>query len=97
MIDRFYIYEMAENFGYQNFLLFPQFFQLFYIRLVKTPVLMVNPLPDKNILYISKLKAFLDDKLDVAKIVDLPFTYKKTFWEKEKMLVTRFSLFPKMF
>ena len=39
-------------------------------------------------MYNSKLKESVDDKLDVAKKMDLSLTETKTLWEKEKMLVT---------
>ena len=47
-----------------------------------------NSLPNDKILDLSKLKAFADNKINVAQ------KGYKTLWEKEKMLVTHFLLFP---
>ena len=46
-------------------------------------------LPNDKSLDMTKLKAFADDKLNVAKItISLFDSVEKTLWEKEKMLVT---------
>ena len=47
-----------------------------------------NFFPNDKILDWSKLKAFADDKLNVAKMTNSPLIKQKTLWVKEKMLVT---------
>ena len=47
-----------------------------------------NSLPNDKILDWSKLKAFADDKINVANMMIFVFDRVKTLWEKEKMLVT---------
>ena len=55
---------------------------LFFIRF--------NPLPDDTILTLFKMKAFPDDNFSLEKWCDFSLIVqkKKTFCEKEKMLVT---------
>ena len=47
-----------------------------------------NPFPNDKILDVTKLKASADDKFNILKL---------TLWEREKMLVTIISPFPKIF
>ena len=63
------IVEKGENAGYQHFLLFPQCFQKLAVsRLLKHRIvwLRVNLLLHDKILQLSKLKAFADDKVNMA-------------------------------
>ena len=43
-----------------------------------------NPLPNDKVLDMTKLKAFADDKLNIAKMTDPLVIEKKTLWKKKK-------------
>ena len=47
-----------------------------------------NPLPNDKILDLTKLKAFADDKSNVAKMMISLIDRVEKLWEKEKILVT---------
>ena len=49
---------------------------------------LVNPFPNDRILDMTKLKAFADDKLNVAKMMNHLLNWKENTVGKEKMLVT---------
>ena len=50
--------------------------------------LAVNSLPNDKILDWSKLEAFAEDKINVTKKLKFAWGGQKTWWKKEKMLVT---------
>ena len=56
-----------------------------------------NSLPNNKILDWFKLKAFAEDKLNVAKMLISVFDSVENVGKKEKMQVTSISLFPTMF
>ena len=93
--------EKVENAGQQHFLLFRQCFQKAF-SLVSLQLeniwLKFNSLPNNKILDLSKLEAFADDKLKVAKIMKCLFDREENIVEiGEKMLLPAFSPFLKLF
>ena len=50
-----------------------------------------NFLPKGKDLDSSKLKAFADDKVELAGMIDLCLKRKKILWEKEEMLIFFFQ------
>ena len=48
----------------------------------------INSLPNDKILEVTKLKAFTDDNLNIAKMTISLFNRVETLWKKEKKLVT---------
>ena len=62
-----------EKTGYQDFLLFPQCFEKASFPDMSKGVTMwewVNPFPNDKTLDMTKLKAFADNKLNIAKLIE---------------------------
>ena len=78
---------------YEQFLFFPKCFQNSSIADTQKPGLIwerVNPLTDDKILDQTKLKAFVDDKLNVTKMIISVF-------DRVENIVGKFLLFPQCF
>ena len=59
---------------------------------------LVNPLSDDNILTLSKLKAFADDKVNVAQNIEVVFhRIENIVGKEEKAGYQHFLLFPQCF
>ena len=54
---------------------------------------LLNSLPNDKILDQSKFKAFVDDKINVTKILKSVQGREETLWGKEKILVTSIFFF----
>ena len=58
----------------------------------------INPFPNDRILDMTKLKAFADDKLNVAKLTVYLFIWvENTVWKGENAGYQHFHLFPQCF
>ena len=57
----------------------------------------LNYSPNDKILGTAKLKAFADDKCNVAEMMNSLFDSLKTLWERRKCWLPAFSPFPTMF
>ena len=84
-----------------NFSFFPQCFQKACFPGASKGVTVwewVNSLPNNKILDLFKFKAFFRQQNNCNFNTEILFRDgKKTFWEKEKMLVTSISPFPTLF
>ena len=83
---------------------FPMMFSKgLFLRVVKSRDCLVelnrfNLLPNDKILDSSKLKAFVDDKINASEKLKFCWEGKKILWEKEKMLLSSiFSFSPQFF
>ena len=89
-----------EKSSYMHCLLFPQCFQKalsWGAPKVVNVWYRFKSLPNNKILASTILNAFTDHKFNVIKFLSMFLIWKKTLWEKEKMLIPTFSPFPAVF